>query len=37
MNSSSLSDAFNKLTTSDDQMDIVLSEVSHISVYVLAS
>nr|XP_007137004.1 hypothetical protein PHAVU_009G092100g [Phaseolus vulgaris]ESW08998.1 hypothetical protein PHAVU_009G092100g [Phaseolus vulgaris] len=30
MNSSSLSDAFNKLTTSDDQMDIVLSEVKNL-------
>jgi len=37
INSSSLSDAFNQLTTSDDQVDILLSEVSHISVYVLAT
>ncbi|XP_047167875.1 PX domain-containing protein EREL1 isoform X2 [Vigna umbellata] len=30
MNSSSLSDAFNQLTTSDDQMDILLSEVENL-------
>ncbi|KAK7352694.1 hypothetical protein VNO80_18122 [Phaseolus coccineus] len=30
MNSSSLSDAFNKLTTSDNQMDILLSEVENL-------